>query len=69
MTIGTIGAGVVSIDAEARISTMNPSAQRYLGVPAGAGVIVAKLADAVRHPEILDVIENLSKPWGRICLI
>ena len=61
VVLGTIGAGVVSIDAEARISTMNPSAQRYLGVPAGAGVIGAKLADAVRRPEILDVIENLSK--------
>jgi two-component system nitrogen regulation sensor histidine kinase NtrY len=61
VVLGTIGAGVVSIDAETRISTMNPSAQRYLGVPAGTGVVGAKLADAVRRPEILDVIENLSK--------
>jgi two-component system nitrogen regulation sensor histidine kinase NtrY len=61
VVLGTIGAGVVSIDAEARISTMNPSAQRYLGVPVGTGVIGAKLADAVRRPEILEVIENLSK--------
>jgi len=61
VVLGTIGAGVVSIDAESRISTMNPSAQRYLGIQAGAGVIGAKLADAVRRPEILEVIENLSK--------
>jgi two-component system nitrogen regulation sensor histidine kinase NtrY len=61
VVLGTIEAGVVSADAEGRISTINPAAQRYLGIPAGTGVIGHKVADVVHRPELLDVIEELSQ--------
>jgi two-component system nitrogen regulation sensor histidine kinase NtrY len=60
VVLGTIGAGVVSVDAQDRISTINPSAQRYLGIPAGAGLIGQKLVDVGMRPELLDVIAELS---------
>jgi len=59
VVLRTIAAGVVSIDADGRISTMNPSAQRYLGVAAGSGVIGARLDGVVRVPELLGVITKL----------
>jgi two-component system nitrogen regulation sensor histidine kinase NtrY len=61
VVLGTIEAGVVSADAEGRISTINPAAQRYLGIPAGTAVIGHKVADVVHRPELLDVIEELSQ--------
>jgi two-component system nitrogen regulation sensor histidine kinase NtrY len=61
VVLGTIEAGVVSADAEGRISTINPAAQRYIGIPAGTGVIGHKVADVVQRPELLDVIEELSQ--------
>jgi len=61
VVLGTIEAGVVSADAEGRISTINPAAQRYIGIPAGTGVIGHKVADVVQRPELLDVIEELSR--------
>ena len=60
IVLGTVGAGVVSVDAEGRISTINPSAQRFLGIPAGSGLLGQKLADVVHRPELTQVIEELS---------
>jgi two-component system nitrogen regulation sensor histidine kinase NtrY len=59
IVLGNIGAGVVSMDPEHRISTINPSAQRYLGIPAGTGLLGHKLADVTKRPELLEVIEEL----------
>ena len=59
IVLGTIGAGVVSVDASGRISTINPSAQRHLGVPSGIGTIGQRLAAVGARPELLDVIEDL----------
>jgi two-component system nitrogen regulation sensor histidine kinase NtrY len=59
IVLGNIGAGVVSMDPEHRISTINPSAQRYLGIPAGTGLLGQKLADVTKRPELLEVIEEL----------
>ena len=59
IVLGTVGAGVVSVDAEGRISTINPSAQRFLGIPAGTGLLGQKLADVVHRPELIEVIEEL----------
>jgi two-component system nitrogen regulation sensor histidine kinase NtrY len=61
VVLGTIGAGVVSVDAEGRVSTMNPSAQRYLGIPAGVGVIGNKLADLGASPELLNLVEEATR--------
>jgi two-component system, NtrC family, nitrogen regulation sensor histidine kinase NtrY len=60
IVLGTVGAGVVSVDAEGRISTINPSAQRYLGIPAGTGLLGQKLSDVVHRPELTQVIDELS---------
>jgi two-component system nitrogen regulation sensor histidine kinase NtrY len=59
IVLGNIGAGVVSVDSERRISTINPSAQRYLGIPAGTGLLGQNLADVTKRPELLEVIEEL----------
>jgi two-component system nitrogen regulation sensor histidine kinase NtrY len=61
VVLGTIGAGVVSVDAEGRVGTMNPSAQRYLGIPAGRSVIGNKLADLGARPELLGPIEEVTR--------
>ncbi len=51
------GAGVLSLDAEGRINTINPSAQRLLGVPPGAGVVGAKLEAVLVEPEQREILE------------
>jgi two-component system nitrogen regulation sensor histidine kinase NtrY len=60
IVLGNIDAGVVSVDSEGRVSTINPSAQRYLGIPAGTGLLGQRLADVSNHPELFEVIEELS---------
>jgi two-component system nitrogen regulation sensor histidine kinase NtrY len=61
IVLGNIGAGVVSVDAEQRISTINPSAQRYLGIPAGTGLLGQWLRDVSNRPELFEAIDELSK--------
>jgi two-component system nitrogen regulation sensor histidine kinase NtrY len=56
----TIGAGVVSVDAGGRISTINPAAQMQLGAPAGAGLIGQPLDGIASCQELLEVIADLS---------
>jgi two-component system, NtrC family, nitrogen regulation sensor histidine kinase NtrY len=60
IVLGNIGAGVVSVGPDGGISTINPSAQRYLGIPAGTGLLGQKLHDVANRPELLEVIEELS---------
>jgi two-component system nitrogen regulation sensor histidine kinase NtrY len=60
IVLGNIGAGVVSVDPDRRISTINPSAQRYLGIPAGTGLLGQRLVDVTNRPELLELIEELS---------
>jgi len=60
IVLGTIGAGVVSVDAEGRISTINPSAQVHLGVPAGQGLIGQPLDRVATRAPLLEVIADLS---------
>jgi two-component system nitrogen regulation sensor histidine kinase NtrY len=60
IVLRNIGAGVVSIDAEGRINTINPSAQRLLGVPPGAAVIGRKLEEILERPEQLEIVKELS---------
>jgi two-component system nitrogen regulation sensor histidine kinase NtrY len=61
VVLGNIGAGVVSVDAEQRISTINPSAQRYLGIPAGTGLLGQRLGDVSDRAELVEAIDDLSK--------
>jgi two-component system nitrogen regulation sensor histidine kinase NtrY len=60
--VGTIGAGVVSLDADGRIHTINPSAQRYLDIPHGAEVIGRKITEVARRPELLDLLGGKLQP-------
>jgi two-component system nitrogen regulation sensor histidine kinase NtrY len=60
VVLGTVGAGVVSVDAEGRVGAINPAAEHHLGVPAGVSVLGAPLADVARRPEVQGVIAELS---------
>jgi two-component system nitrogen regulation sensor histidine kinase NtrY len=59
IVLRTVDAGVVSLDAEGRISTVNPSALRLLGVPPGASVVGSKLEEVLERPEVLSVLREL----------
>ncbi len=60
IVLRNIGAGVVSIDADGRISTINPSAQRLLGVPPAVGLAGRKIEDVLTRPEHLEVVRELA---------
>jgi two-component system nitrogen regulation sensor histidine kinase NtrY len=60
IVLRNVGAGVVSLDADARIGTINPPAQRFLGIPPGAAAVGHKLEEVVTRPEYLDVVADLS---------
>lgn len=60
VVLRNVGAGVVSLDAEGRILTINPSAQRLLGVPPGVGVAGRELLEVVRAPEQLEMVRELA---------
>ena len=61
IVLGNVGAGVLSLDAEARISTINPSAQRYLGIPAGTGVLAQRLPEVADQADLCDAIAGLTQ--------
>ncbi|MGH7287250.1 MAG: ATP-binding protein [Myxococcota bacterium] len=60
IVLRTVDAGVVSLDAEGRISTVNPSALRLLGVPPGTPVLGSKLDEVLQRPEMLGVLRELA---------
>jgi len=60
IVLRNIGAGVVSVDAEGRISTINPAAQRLLGVPPGMGVAGRKIEEVLTRPEHLELVQDLA---------
>ena len=60
IVLGNVGAGVVSVGPDRRISAINPSAQRYLGIPAGTGLLGQRLEDVASRPELLEVIGEMT---------
>jgi two-component system nitrogen regulation sensor histidine kinase NtrY len=60
IVLGNVGAGVVSVGPDQRISAINPSAQRYLGIPAGTGLLGQRLEDVATRTELLDVIAEMT---------
>jgi two-component system nitrogen regulation sensor histidine kinase NtrY len=60
IVLRNVGAGVVSLDAEGRVTTINPAAQRLLGVPPGSGMIGLKLDELGSRPEPLAVVLELA---------
>jgi len=63
--VGTIGAGVVSLDADGRIHSINPSAERYLDVESGRDVVGAKISDVARRLELRELLARMSQPGIR----
>ncbi len=59
IVLRNVGAAVISLDAEGRIATVNPPAQRLLGIPPGEGVVGQKLEEAVARPAFLEVLGEL----------
>ncbi len=60
IVLRNVGAGVVSLDAEGRIHTINPSAQRLLGIPPGVGLAGRVLDEVVSFPEQLRTVHELA---------
>jgi two-component system nitrogen regulation sensor histidine kinase NtrY len=60
IVLRNVGAGVVSLDSEGRINTINPSAQRLLGIAPGVGLAGRLLEDVVAAPEQLQVVRELA---------
>ncbi|HVH19463.1 MAG TPA: ATP-binding protein [Myxococcota bacterium] len=59
IVLGNVGAGVVSVGPDARISAINASAQRYLGIPAGTGLLGQRLEDVANQTSLLEVIGEM----------
>ena len=59
IVLGKVGAGVVSLDAEGLIRTINPSAQRHLGISLGSQVVGRSLAQVASAAGVVEAIGNL----------
>lgn len=59
VVLRNIGAGVLSLDADGRINTINPAAQRLLGVPPGMGLAGRSWQDVLQRPEQLELMRDL----------
>jgi two-component system nitrogen regulation sensor histidine kinase NtrY len=59
VVLGTIAAGVLSLDADGRITTLNPSARRQLGIAPDANPIGGRFLDHVGQPQLRDLIVEL----------
>jgi two-component system nitrogen regulation sensor histidine kinase NtrY len=59
VVLGTIGAGVLSLDADGRIATVNPTARRQLGIAADANPIGGRLDDCAGQAQLRDLIVDL----------
>jgi len=61
IVLRNVGAGVLSLDAEGRIATMNPSAQRLLGILPGTGLVGRRIEEALAEPEHRQVLRELAE--------
>jgi two-component system nitrogen regulation sensor histidine kinase NtrY len=59
VVLRNIGAGVVSLDADERINTINPAAQRLLAIPPGAGVVGRPWEEVLPGPEQVALVREL----------
>jgi len=60
IVLRNVGAGVISLDAEGAISTINPSAQRILSLPPGVGLVGRKLAEVLPDPAQVEMVRELT---------
>ncbi|MBW2287439.1 MAG: HAMP domain-containing protein [Deltaproteobacteria bacterium] len=63
--VGTIGAGVVSLDATGRIHTINPAAERYLDIPPGTAAVGRTISEVARCKELLELLAGNLQPAAR----
>jgi two-component system, NtrC family, nitrogen regulation sensor histidine kinase NtrY len=61
VVLRNIGAGVVSLDADERINTINPAAQRLLAIPPGVGVVGRHWEEILPGPEQAALLRELSE--------
>ncbi len=59
IVLRNVGAGVVSVDAEGCISTINPSAQRILSLPPGGELVGRKLEDVLPGEAHAEIVRDL----------
>ncbi len=59
IVLRNVGGGVVSVDAEGRVSTINPAAQRFLGIPPGIGLTGKRINELLDKPELQEVLDDL----------
>ena len=59
VVLRSVSAGVVSIDSEGRIGTMNPSARRLLGLPPGTAVEGLEFDELPTRPEHMEIVREL----------
>ena len=59
IVLRNVGAGVISVDAEGSISTINPSALRILGLPPGQDLSGRTLEDALPREEHVEIVQEL----------
>jgi len=60
IVLRNVGAGVISIDADGCIGTINPSAQRILSIPPGVGLAGRKLEDVLPQEETVEIVRELT---------
>ena len=60
IVLRSVGAGVVSLDADGVVSTINPSAQRLLAIVPGTAVVGRKLEEVLDRPEHVEIVRDLS---------
>lgn len=61
IVLRNVGAGVVSIDAEGRVSTINPAALRLLRLPAGVPLVGRPIRELLQGASLAEVLEDFEK--------
>ncbi len=59
IVLRNVDAGLVSLDAEGRVTTINRAAERLLGVPSALAPLGKKLEEVVQRPELLATLREL----------
>ncbi len=59
IVLRNIGAGVISLAADGRVNTVNPSAERLLGLPPGTPVIGRPVEEVLSRAEHLAIVQEL----------
>ncbi len=61
IVLQNIGAGVISLDGEARISTINPAARRLLSIPRKESLVGRKMQEFISGPEYSDFVRHVGE--------